>query len=293
MPSPLPSAVNGSCGSSSGANLYSAPSSNLCSAGAASAISGSGPWHWFCNGSYGGTNASCYANLVVNGACGASSGASFYVAPSSNLCSNGSFSSVTGSGPWSWFCNGSYGGTNASCSANLAVDGLCGASNGTSTYPAPSSNFCSVGTNSAVTGSGPWYWFCNGSYSGTNASCSASMMAQCNASHTLSGCSSSGGEPVAAQGCVLCRFNASSCTAGWGQFQNWSTTSAVTSTCTTASHAWANTSVESCTYNGAQFVNGYGYASLCYMYGANCVGVGAYCYCVYTVNAAVTQIGCG
>jgi 2',3'-cyclic-nucleotide 2'-phosphodiesterase/3'-nucleotidase/5'-nucleotidase len=55
-------AVNGVCGASNGASLSSAPTTNLCSAGTASAVSGTGPWTWSCAGSGGGTTASCSAN---------------------------------------------------------------------------------------------------------------------------------------------------------------------------------------------------------------------------------------
>ena len=54
------SLVNGACGSSNGATLASAPTTNLCSAGTASAVTGTGPWNWTCAGS-GGTTASCSA----------------------------------------------------------------------------------------------------------------------------------------------------------------------------------------------------------------------------------------
>ena len=54
-------AVNGACGSSNGADLTSAPTTNLCSAGTASTVSGSGPWSWSCAGCGGGTTASCSA----------------------------------------------------------------------------------------------------------------------------------------------------------------------------------------------------------------------------------------
>jgi hypothetical protein len=40
-------------------------------------------------------------------------------APTSNLCSEGKASKVTGTGPWDWTCAGSDGGTTASCSAEL------------------------------------------------------------------------------------------------------------------------------------------------------------------------------
>jgi hypothetical protein len=52
------------CGSANGDYFLSAPTSNLCSVGTASAISGSGPWTWTCT-SGGGTPANCTANAVV------------------------------------------------------------------------------------------------------------------------------------------------------------------------------------------------------------------------------------
>lgn len=58
---------------------------------------------------------------AVNGACGSSNGQTFTVAPTANLCSVGTASAVSGSGPWNWTCAGSGGGTTASCSANLST----------------------------------------------------------------------------------------------------------------------------------------------------------------------------
>jgi uncharacterized repeat protein (TIGR02543 family) len=58
--------TNGSCGSSHGATLSAAPTKNLCSHGAPTLVSGSGPWTWSCNGLNGGTATSCaaYASLL-------------------------------------------------------------------------------------------------------------------------------------------------------------------------------------------------------------------------------------
>src|ERR1700735_4008398 len=56
--------VNGQCGSANGVAVSSAPSSNLCAVGSASAVSGAGPWSWSCSGSNGGTTASCAAPLA-------------------------------------------------------------------------------------------------------------------------------------------------------------------------------------------------------------------------------------
>jgi hypothetical protein len=60
-------------------------------------------------------NTTLYAKWVINGTCGSSYGAPFTVIPATNLCTSGTESAVTGSGPWTWSCNGSNGGTSASC----------------------------------------------------------------------------------------------------------------------------------------------------------------------------------
>ncbi len=60
-----PTPVNGTCGSAHGSAVTSAPGSNLCTAGTASAVSGSGPWTWSCAGTNGGTTANCTASLYV------------------------------------------------------------------------------------------------------------------------------------------------------------------------------------------------------------------------------------
>jgi sugar lactone lactonase YvrE len=56
--------INGVCGAANGQAIGSGPTqpSDLCSAGAPSAVAGSGPWTWSCAGLYGGTTASCSAN---------------------------------------------------------------------------------------------------------------------------------------------------------------------------------------------------------------------------------------
>ena len=58
---PQPPPVNDLCGSSNDVPVSSAPTTNLCSTGTASAVSGSGPWRWSCVGSDGGTTAQCSA----------------------------------------------------------------------------------------------------------------------------------------------------------------------------------------------------------------------------------------
>lgn len=110
----------GSCGSANGSSISVAPASNLCSAGTASTVTGNGPWNWNCIGINGGTNAICSASptvVPVTGSCGFANSGSFTAAPSNNLCNSGTASSVSGSGPWSWTCSGSNGGSSASCIA--------------------------------------------------------------------------------------------------------------------------------------------------------------------------------
>lgn len=58
----------------------------------------------------------------VNGVCGSSNGKTLPLIPSANLCSAGTASTVIGTGPWSWTCDGLYTGSPASCGANYAPD---------------------------------------------------------------------------------------------------------------------------------------------------------------------------
>jgi hypothetical protein len=113
---------------------------------------------------------------AINAVCGSANGTAAS-APTANLCSVGTASSVRGSGPWSWTCTGSNGGSDASCSAQKTtvngVNGVCGSANSSTLASAPSTNLCSTGSATAVSGSGAWTWSCNGSNGGTNAACSA------------------------------------------------------------------------------------------------------------------------
>ena len=123
------SSVNGACGSSNGATTSAKPTANLCTAGTASTITGSGPWSWTCAGSNGGSTASCSDKLAatpVNGACGSANGTTVSAKPTANLCTAGTASTVSGSGPWAWSCAGSNGGSTASCTDKLASTGSTG-----------------------------------------------------------------------------------------------------------------------------------------------------------------------
>lgn len=60
---------------------------------------------------------------VVNGQCGAANGVAVSAAPTTNLCTSGTASALGGSGPWTWRCYGSRGGSSASCSAPVESAG--------------------------------------------------------------------------------------------------------------------------------------------------------------------------
>jgi hypothetical protein len=104
---------NGVCGSANGVPASSAPTTNLCFNGAASSVSGSGPWSWSCAGANGGATAQCSAPAatLVNGVCGSVAGA----------CSSGAaVNIVTTSGSVTWTCQGSGGGSSSTCLAGAS-----------------------------------------------------------------------------------------------------------------------------------------------------------------------------
>lgn len=165
------------CGTASGMTLAAKPSgAALCTVGNASAVSGgaTGPiWGWTCAGLYGGLTAYCGAvydntspggSTPVNGVCAADKLVPQASKPSGTICSVGTPTAVTGSGPWNWQCKGLNGGTTASCSAPLLGAGGCGATHGTRIPNKPNANLCNTGTPSTVTGNNTtgWDWTCTG-----------------------------------------------------------------------------------------------------------------------------------
>jgi hypothetical protein len=56
-----------------------------------------------------------------------------------------------------------------------AINGVCGSANGGAFSSPPAANLCSTGTVSGLTNNGTLSWSCTGQYSGTNASCSATV----------------------------------------------------------------------------------------------------------------------
>jgi len=141
---------------------------------------------WYCNGVNGGTNSPlCAASRVASGSCGSSNGANLSSAPTTNLCTGGTVSAVSGTGPWTWVCSGINGGVNSNCSANKITNGACGTANA-KTYAVTATSYgtdtqCATGTstNTAFPAAGSsTTWTCNGLYGGTaSTSCSASRTA--------------------------------------------------------------------------------------------------------------------
>lgn len=63
------------------------------------------------------TISAIFSPTTVNGLCGSADKGTFSSAPINNLCSTGTASTVSGTGPWSWSCTGSNGGGTSSCTA--------------------------------------------------------------------------------------------------------------------------------------------------------------------------------
>lgn len=178
---------------------------------------------------------------AVDGVCGSSSGRWTLTTPTANLCSVGTASTVQGTGPWSWTCDG--GGIVAVCSADVGtpVDGVCGTSNGVATTTTPAANLCTAGEASLVSDytmafkSHPeyWTWSCNGSGGGIVASCKATYGTPVNGA-----CGSSNGQTFSsAPGTGLCSTGTASAVTGSSPW-SWSCTGSgggTTATCNTAS----------------------------------------------------------
>lgn len=77
---------------------------------------------------------------AVNGACGSANNGVVTSAPSANLCgADNTPSSVSGTGPWTWTCQGSTGSVTVSCRAAKAAGTLTVIKNGTSSETVTSS----------------------------------------------------------------------------------------------------------------------------------------------------------
>jgi prepilin-type N-terminal cleavage/methylation domain-containing protein len=121
----------------------------------------------------------------TNGVCGSSNNQGFYIQPTTNLCSDGFTPTVSGTGPWTWKCPGTYLGGDADCIANLTIDGVCNVNTDGYNYTVsiPPTNLCSAGTATTLNQGIPttptnyWSWSCAGLNGGTSPSCVANLTA--------------------------------------------------------------------------------------------------------------------
>ncbi|MCL2473887.1 MAG: hypothetical protein FWF23_03160 [Alphaproteobacteria bacterium] len=147
----------------------------LCKVGTAIEIVQSGTtWTWKCEGKYGGTTASCAPK--IDGKCGTADGVATADAPTDARCSVGDAGAVTEEdNTFKWACNGINGGAAVTtCSAPKMITGVCGSAHGQGFATAPTTNLCSVGTNTELDGTGPWTWTCGGINGGnTSSTCTA------------------------------------------------------------------------------------------------------------------------
>ncbi len=156
------SGTPGVCGPANSVAAASKPTTGLCSTGTPFGMAGTGPWTWDCVGTGDFATTSCATATVTNGTCGSANGVAVSSAPAAGLCSTGTASTVGGTGPWSWTCTGSGGGTTASCSAST---GGCGSAYNVASSTAPSVNLCAgsftLENPPGVTSDGTsWSWIC-------------------------------------------------------------------------------------------------------------------------------------
>ncbi|MBI5497669.1 MAG: InlB B-repeat-containing protein [Deltaproteobacteria bacterium] len=187
--------VNGQCGADDGAALTATPV-DLCGAGTASAVAGSGPWSWTCAGQYGGSTASCLADIRSYALTFQSGGNGTVTGVTSQTVVHGGDASEVGAVAAAGFHFVDWTGTNGfvttvanplvvtnvtaamEITANFVhdrVDGACGADHGQTLGTTSPTNLCSAGIASAAAGLGPWTWTCEGQYGGATADCSAAI----------------------------------------------------------------------------------------------------------------------
>jgi hypothetical protein len=196
-----PSPISGLCGASNGKTFSVMPTDNFCTSGDASGVLGAGPWNWSCSGRNGGTTTNCNANIQTYTVTTTVTGGNGTVSCTSPVNSGAAATCIVT--PANWYqlatftdgsvdkkdsvTGGSYVMSAVTANHTIAVtfslipsapvSGLCGASNNKIFSVAPTANFCTSGTATGLTGTGPWNWNCTGSNSGTTASCNASIQA--------------------------------------------------------------------------------------------------------------------
>ena len=211
--------VNGTCGSSNSGTFTVTPTSNLCTSGTASTVTGTGPWNWNCAGLNNGTTATCSAAITSYSVTFASDANGTLTGSANQTVNYGASATAitavpkTGYHFVNWTGNGFTTTTSnpltvsnvtaaLSITANFAIDsvnGSCGSSSGQTLITVPSTNLCTAGTASTVTDSGPWNWTCSGSNGGTSSNCSAAIQTN---SISISKSGSSGGSVTSDGGSI-------------------------------------------------------------------------------------------
>ena len=168
--------VDGKCGTSDGKTMSSAPETGLCTNGAiATGMSETSTgWTWKC------CSNSCSALKDNLPDCGDMDGKDVNEGAinqnSLGLCNSGQVIDFRLDGDkYLWKCSLGTG-TSKQCSAKVIkskIDGVCGASNGKVFASKPATGLCSSGSPTAVRDDAMWYWGCEGSNGGSDASCSA------------------------------------------------------------------------------------------------------------------------
>ncbi len=169
------SSVNGSCGSSNGDYLSSAPSTGLCSVGTASSVSTTTTsytrYQWTCDGSDGGTNDSCTAYKGYTYSCQ----------------SDGSWLKGLTCTPRDYTSTATYSEGDSVC--YLLTPGATCASTATATNGLcdnTTNNSCTTGTLSDTTDSSTNYlWSCLGANGGTDDSCSLAKVYSCTGTYDV------------------------------------------------------------------------------------------------------------
>ena len=177
---------NGTCGTANGQTLTAVPATNLCVIGAASAVSGSGPWTWSCAGVNGGTTTNCTANIQTYTITPIVSSHGT-IEPANRTVNHGSATTFTLTAEpgytanVSGTCGGSINGLayttgaiTSNCTETITFS-TCGRSNGQTLTATPTTDLCGLGTASAVIGTGPWTWTCSGVNGGAPTDCSANI----------------------------------------------------------------------------------------------------------------------
>ena len=198
--------INGTCGPASSATpVLAKPTTNLCSTGTATIVSGPQPYTWGCNGIGGGststTATACSVPVqqwtvtpfVTTGPASGSINPSTVQTVNQNASTSFTLTPASGfAAGTATGCNGNLVGTtyttgpvigncNVIASFTLTpINGACGtASSATPVLSAPTTNFCSTGTVTNFVGgtSGPWTWGCNGNVTGTSTAANACAVA--------------------------------------------------------------------------------------------------------------------